>query len=306
MDDHGDPDGEGIEAASVEVRDLVSVGDLGCGGSRITPTSKVARVGGDVEDPTIVKALATKAATTLIHCERKRERLRKEAASAARKTLQQTRTLENDSKKRRRDKETIASYFTRSRNFDAVAISLKVTTLPEEIDHAIAISEERTAEPKETDRPESDIQPAAIVDSSAGSTSSEVQIIASNPPPIEISSDSSTYCLSEDDPKWHSHHDVPVQESAGYGSEEEELPDMPPPPQKTKKNYDLTRKFQMEWSAKAPWSEMILTRDGLLHIVKCSVCTSVRGHPVIMMPKWDTVRRHGFRICHVKNTELYA
>jgi hypothetical protein len=62
----------------------------------------------------------------------------------------------------------------------------------------------------------------------------------------------------------------------------------------------------MEWSAKAPWSEMILTRDGLLHMVKCSVCTSVRGHPVIMMPKWDTVRRHGFRICHVKNTELYA
>jgi hypothetical protein len=57
-----------------------------------------------------------------------------------------------------------------------------------------------------------------------------VQIIASNPPPIEISSDSSTYCLSEDDPNWHSHHDVPVQESADYGSEEEELSDMPPPP----------------------------------------------------------------------------
>jgi hypothetical protein len=88
MDDHGDPDGEGVEAASVEVRDSVSVGELGCGGSRITPASKVARVGGNVKDPAIVKALATKAATALIRCEQKRERLCKEAASAVRKTLQ--------------------------------------------------------------------------------------------------------------------------------------------------------------------------------------------------------------------------
>jgi hypothetical protein len=51
---------------------------------------------------------------------------------------------------------------------------------------------------------------------------------------------------------------------------------------------------------------MILTWEGLLHMVKCSICTAVRGHPIIMGPKWDTVQRHGKRVCHVKNTELYA
>jgi hypothetical protein len=99
---------------------------------------------------------------------------------------------------------------------------------------------------------------------------------------------------------------VLVQGSICYESEEDELPNLPPPHKKTKKNYDLTRRFQMEWSAKAPWNEMVLTQVGFLHMVKCSVCTSVKGHLVIMHPKWDTVRRHALRICHVKNDELYA
>jgi hypothetical protein len=41
-------------------------------------------------------------------------------------------------------------------------------------------------------------------------------------------------------------------------------------------------------------------------MVKCNICIAVRGHLVIMGPKWDTVRRHGKRICHLKNTELFA
>jgi hypothetical protein len=117
-----------------------------------------------------------------------------------------------------------------------------------------------TASPGEKDRPPSeDLQPVAIADSSSGSASSDLEILKSNPPPITISSDSSAHCLSEDDPNWHIHHDVPVQSSICYESEEDELRDLPPPPQKTKKNYDLTKRFQMEWSAKAPWSGMILT-----------------------------------------------
>jgi hypothetical protein len=32
----------------------------------------------------------------------------------------------------------------------------------------------------------------------------------------------------------------------------------------------------------------------------------VRGRAVIMNPKFGAVKRHAKRICHVKNTELYA
>jgi hypothetical protein len=51
---------------------------------------------------------------------------------------------------------------------------------------------------------------------------------------------------------------------------------------------------------------MILISDGLLHMVKCSICSVVRGRAVIMGPKWDTVRRYGKRLCHLKNTKIYA
>jgi hypothetical protein len=62
----------------------------------------------------------------------------------------------------------------------------------------------------------------------------------------------------------------------------------------------------MDWSTKAPWSEMILIQDGLLHMIDCSTCSAIKGHPVIMGSKWDTVRDHGLKICHAKNTKLFA
>jgi hypothetical protein len=111
--------------------------------------------------------------------------------------------------------------------------------------------------------------------------------------------------FSEDDPNWHIFHDVPITTSGSYESEEEDI-GLPSIPKRTRQNYEITRKFQIKWSAKAPWSEMILTREGLFHMVKCSICSTVRGHLVIMGPKWDIVQRHMKRICHVKNTKLYA
>ena len=42
---------------------------------------------------------------------------------------------------------------------------------------------------------------------------------------------------------------------------------------KWKKKYDLTKKYQVEWAAKAPWSEGILKDDGLLHVIKCTICS---------------------------------
>jgi hypothetical protein len=62
----------------------------------------------------------------------------------------------------------------------------------------------------------------------------------------------------------------------------------------------------MEWAAKAPWSEGVLRSDGLLHLVKCTICSTVGKKPCLMAPKWDTISRHGLRKCHAKNQLLYA
>jgi hypothetical protein len=54
------------------------------------------------------------------------------------------------------------------------------------------------------------------------------------------------------------------------------------------------------WSRQPLALQMILTDEGLLHMVKCSICSAVRGRVVIMGPKFDTVKKH------VKRIELYA
>jgi hypothetical protein len=82
-------------------------------------------------------------------------------------------------------------------------------------------------------------------------SSSDVQIVGGSATPVTVSADSSAQFLSEDDPNWHIFHDVPVAWSTGYESEEEVVA-LPPTPKKTRRNYELTRKFQIKWSAKAP------------------------------------------------------
>ena len=44
---------------------------------------------------------------------------------------------------------------------------------------------------------------------------------------------------------------------------------------KPRTNYDLTRKFQLEWACKFPWAEVILTNNGRLHMVKCTMCSAL-------------------------------
>ena len=73
-----------------------------------------------------------------------------------------------------------------------------------------------------------------------------------------------------------------------------------------KRKYDLTRRYQKKWATKAPWSEGILREDGLLHLVKCMICSTVGRKICVMAPKWDTLKRHGLRKCHVKNFVLFA
>jgi hypothetical protein len=261
-----------------------------------------ARVGGGIEDPAIAKALAEKASIAALRRQRKDDRLRKEADSAKKKALHQTQGVEDSSRKRAREKETISFYFRRSRNFDPDETSGGVTGRSPLTGSGL----EASTAPKS----HAPLQGSASLDAAsiaaAGVTSSDdVEVIGGSEPPITLSTDSSVYCLSEDNPNWHAFHDVPLNVPEEE-SDEEDFLDLPPLPKKTRKNYEVTRKFQMDWSAKCPWSEMILSHDGLLHMVKCSICTTVRGKPVIMGPKWDTIWRHGKRKCHLKNTKLYA
>jgi hypothetical protein len=75
---------------------------------------------------------------------------------------------------------------------------------------------------------------------------------------------------------------------------------------KWKSRYDLTRKYQLEWAAKAPWSEALLKDDGLIHQVHCKTCSAMGKKDVVVAPKWDTIFKHGLCDCHKKRTMLYA
>jgi hypothetical protein len=308
---------EGFESGGA-----VKAGALNHAGG-VTRSGGVARSGGLVSDKSIAAALAMKATTAAVRKERKEERLRREKEAADRRNLQAARMIENSSKKRSRERDTIRRFFTASRNFDNVAASTVIgseSQVNEEVNppnSALmpgAPLNTTDASPNIAEAPSStdpnlapDVSKStASLDALSRVESSNVEILAASAPPITLSTDSSAALLSEDDPDWHRFHGVSICGLADEDSEEDEYLDMPPPPKRMKKNYDLTRRFQIEWSATCPWSEMILTDEGLLHIVKCSICSAVRGRPIIMGPKFDTVKRHGKRVCHLKNVELYA
>jgi hypothetical protein len=77
-----------------------------------------------------------------------------------------------------------------------------------------------------------------------------------------------------------------------------------PPIRKRRRNYDRTRKFQLEWEAKLPWAEDVLTEDGRLHMVKCRPCTAMEGVPKLLAPKFDTLLKHEGRRRAIRDQPL--
>ena len=61
---------------------------------------------------------------------------------------------------------------------------------------------------------------------------------------------------------------------------------------KAQRRYDRHRKFQTIWTAKFLWAEGIMVADGILHMVKCKVCSMVDRKPCITAPKLDTLFKH--------------
>lgn len=62
----------------------------------------------------------------------------------------------------------------------------------------------------------------------------------------------------------------------------------------------------MEWAAKCPWAEMVLAPDGVLHMVRCRVCTEMGKKPYVMGPKLYTLQTHEKRAKHKRNMVLFA
>ena len=77
------------------------------------------------------------------------------------------------------------------------------------------------------------------------------------------------------------------------------------PKKKPRKNYGLTQKFQLEWACKLPWAEGILIYIGRLHMVKCTVCSTMEKSDRLMQPKWDTLKKHEGRSKETRNMPAY-
>ena len=260
----------------------------------------------------------------LLRRKRKAQRLLKEAAAADRKALQSKRVAEVASRKRQRERTTMHSYFGTSRNSENRSKSLDRGGCVEvEVpgDHEVAMEllklGEVAADVPHAGEPDLTIElsiPGLVdvaSDSSASLHSESEQIgVGSMEFHIPSESEEPDPDASEDDVSEVEGRVQPATcakrrrtgKAKKIGAEEA----VPVGGKRWKKKYDLTRKYQMEWAAKAPWSEAVLRSDGLLHFVKCSICSAVGKKDCLMNPKWDTISRHGLRKCHTKNQMLYA
>jgi hypothetical protein len=128
---------------------------------------------------------------------------------------------------------------------------------------------------------------------------------------LSVSSDSSRYVFSKDNPSFVDLHDkVPSESDLDVSSEDSDFDDLDLQlewrkklkdstgkqklvsketctvgSKKWKSRYDLTRKFQLKWTAKAPWSKALLKDVGLIHQVHCKTCLAMGKKDVVMAPK---------------------
>ncbi len=59
-----------------------------------------------------------------------------------------------------------------------------------------------------------------------------------------------------------------------------------------KKSYDNTQKFQTKWATKVPWAKGVVSKDGMINLVKCKVYSLIEKKEKIMGCKWDTLIKH--------------
>jgi hypothetical protein len=206
-------------------------------------------------------------------------------AALKRKLIVQRATKAQERKRMEREKTSITSYFRRGRESTT---SLEGSDLPWGA--------------KEFVTPRS--SPATAIhlvpSDSGGGSSSGSSGGAADPDPEELS-------ITEDDPlgaEIHGNELQALSDSDEASGSEEDPAFCTPPTGKRRRNYDRTRKFQLEWQAKLPWAEGVLTEDGWLHMVKCRPCSAVEGVPKLLASKFDTLLKHEGRRRAVRDQPL--
>ena len=72
-------------------------------------------------------------------------------------------------------------------------------------------------------------------------------------------------------------------------------------PEKRKKSYEATRKFQDTSAAHLPWETLNRGPDDLYDFVKCNIYSTLEGREMILVPTWDTLNKHDGKQKAVKN-----
>ena len=142
------------------------------------------------------------------------------------------------------------------------------------------------------------------VDAASGG-GSDLQILSSTLGVVHVSSEESPGLASRGDACGWSFDDLPDFQDDFDVVNEGEACDLGLTKQASKKkrtkpvrSYELTRRFQTVWSAIWTWSEPTLARDGLLHQVRCLVCSGMDEKECVMMPKRSTLEKHNLSMRH--------
>ena len=226
--------------------------------------------------------------------------------AAARAAFKKKRVGEQASKKKAREKQTISKYFNSSRNPSNPSILNMVDSSSPDVPRAEPWSPSSSGE---LSVPAPSRSGGVSMDTGTPSDSSgDTVVLSTKSPMIPLPSESDSGGSMDNAGLM----EVPVGDQALSSEEEVESP----PTKKKKgvknsksekqKRYDRHRKFQTEWSAKLPWAEGILSDDGILHMVRCRVCSAFGKKPCVMAPKSDTLFKHDGRRTATKAMPRYG
>jgi hypothetical protein len=93
-----------------------------------------------------------------------------------------------------------------------------------------------------------------------------------------------------------------------------------------KSKWELNKVYQNKWATRFSWSKVICGKDGKMMMVKCKICTNIKGREKLLVPKLNSLIKHSslrkcikvrpriiigkLYICpinvHVQNKKLYA
>ena len=224
-----------------------------------------------------------------------KRRIEAEGAAAARKRLQCLRVSENESRKRAHDHVSLRSWLTIVRNQKSVA------TCGEDGDsfgaHVVVAHEWSIVSVDTVD---------------GGGT--KLQVLSRLSAIVVLFSLESPKFVKGDDLDWTDKDISDLDDEQDFGGlDAGEAADLGLLHEAIKKkclwpaqSYEMTRHFYTIWSAVWTWSEGMLANDGLLHQVRCLVCSGVEKKDSLMMPKRSTLEKHDQNSRHKKNLAIFA